>query len=445
MATNTYDALATVTAPGSGTSQLVMSSIPSNYTDLRMVVSGITSTTGYAFTLGVNGDTGSNYSQTFLSSNGVNAQGGRYSNSTTANMYLGGWVNGYDSTAPQTITVDFMDYANTTTFKSILWRSGVGSRNSESGVILWRGSTGSAAQAITSITVYSQSGSTIAAGSTFSLYGIRAEGVSPAPKATGGVIYSDSTYYYHVFGSTDVFTPLASLTADVLVVAGGGGASMGGGGAGGLLNYSSQSLSAINYTCTVGAGGTGQRGEISQGGDGVASTFQTLTSATGGGGGGDRVSTGTRNGRSGGSGGGGGYYFGAGAGGAASPSGQGNAGANSPQDNYAGGGGGSGVIGSGTLSNASGGNGLSTYSSYGVATGTGQNISGTYWYAGGGGGFLQVTSSGGNGGGGAGVASGTPNAGTPNTGGGGGGNVGSVGNPGGNGGSGIIVVRYLKA
>jgi hypothetical protein len=71
---------------------------------------------------------------------------------------------------------------------------------------------------------------------------------------------SDGTYYYHMFPFTGTFTPTQSITADVLVIAGGGGGGGnwgGGGGAGGLLYFSSQSLTATGYTCTVGAGGTG--------------------------------------------------------------------------------------------------------------------------------------------------------------------------------------------
>lgn len=466
MATNTYVALSTVTAPGSGTSQLVMSSIPSGYTDLRMVISGITSTTGYAFTLGVNGDTGSNYSQTLISGNGTNAQSTRYANATNASMYLGGWVNGYSSTAPTTITVDFMNYANTTTYKSILWRSSIGTRNSEAGVILWRGSTGSAAQAITSITVYAQSGSTIAAGSTFSLYGIAAEGTSPAPKATGGAIYSDTDYYYHVFGSTGVFTPSQALSCDVLTVAGGGGGGYhggAGGGAGGLLYSATQSLSnGVSYTATVGAGGAGgSNGTHAANGTNstlAGSGFTTLT-ATGGGGAGGYLSL-PYTGNNGGSGGGGWGTSVAGTG----QSGQGFDGGNgAPGGSYnegSGGGGGAGAVGQAASAGVymgAGGVGSSTYNSWFAVTGVGQNVSGTYYIAGGGGGGMAGNSNatagvGGYGGGGAGATksitlNGT--SGTANTGGGGGGGAyngtpGTIGTPG-SGGSGVLIIRYLKA
>jgi hypothetical protein len=329
---------------------------------------------------------------------------------------------------------------------------GAGETNATEAGISLSGSSWTGTAAISSLTFTPSYATVFLANSTFYVYGIAALGTTPTilPKATGGdIVVNDGTYWYHAFLASGTFTPNQTLSCDALVIAGGGGASMGGGGAGGLLAFTSQSLSTTNYAVTIGAGGAGQRGEVTQGTNGVSSVFQTLTATTGGGGGGDRVSTGTRNGKSGGSGGGGGYYFGAGAGGAASPSGQGNAGASSPQDNYTGGGGGAGAVGSGTTSNANGGNGLSTYSSWGSATVTGQNISSTYWYAGGGGGFSSnpgsTTTVGGNGGGGNGVASGAANAGTPNTGGGGGGNLGTSDSFGGNGGSGLVIVRYTMA
>jgi hypothetical protein len=91
---------------------------------------------------------------------------------------------------------------------------------------------------------------------------------------------------------------------------------------------------------------------------------------------------------------------------------------------------------------APGGVGTSTYSSWGLATTTGQNVSGTVFYAGGGGGFANYgISNGGNGGGGAGNGgSGNGNgvSGTVNTGGGAGATYGAATA----GGSGIVIVRY---
>jgi hypothetical protein len=168
--TATYALIETVTL-GSATASVSfnVSGVASLYTDLRLVINGITTVNGYAFTVSLNGDTNSNYSQTLISGNGTIAQSARYVNATNSSMYLGGWVSGYDTSYPNTILVDFMDYSNTTTNKTILWREGAATRNAEAGVMLWRKTP----EAITSITINAQSGSNIAAGTTLNLYGIQ--------------------------------------------------------------------------------------------------------------------------------------------------------------------------------------------------------------------------------------------------------------------------------
>lgn len=262
------------------------------------------------------------------------------------------------------------------------------------------------------------------------------------PTLTGGILASDATFYYRSFPSSGTLSLSGSnVTADALIIAGGGSwpgnTAGGGGGAGGLLYQSSISLTAGTYTVTVGAGG-------SPSSNGSNSVFNSLTAIGGGRGASDSSGAGI----AGGSGGGG-----SGAGGGAGTSGQGNSGGSAtwPQSAYrsGGGGGGAGAVGgdkaSFTNSAGSGGNGLSTYSSWGVATGYGHNVSGTFWFAGGGGGgpAPQGARGGGGlgGGAGSGVAWGTVN-GLANTGGGAGATTGFTG---GTGGSGIVIIRYTRA
>jgi len=79
---------------------------------------------------------------------------------------------------------------------------------------------------------------------------------APQPKATGGTTVLSNGYWYHTFTSSGTFTPLQSLTVDLIVMAGGGAggsAYAGGGGAGGFLDFTSQSVTATGYTVTVGA------------------------------------------------------------------------------------------------------------------------------------------------------------------------------------------------
>jgi len=314
--------------------------------------------------------------------------------------------------------------------------------------------------AITSITLTPDSGGNFVQYSTFYLYGVAKLDTTPVivPYATGGdTIMTDGTYWYHAFKASGTFTPAKALSCDVLVVAGGGGSSGyygGGGGAGGLRSATSQSLaSGTGYTATIGAGGAGSGTGIA--GAGSNSSFNSLSSS--GGGQGNTWPNISGVGYPGGSGGGGSLSFAAG--------GAGNSGSYSPVEGYAGGaggktggnestggGGGATAVGAAAGNGTTGGNGgagSSAFSSWGSVTGTGQNVSGTYWFAGGGGGGTRNASSsagtGGNGGGGAGGLQAAGTSGTANTGGGGGGGTyePNTGVPtGGSGGSGIVIVRY---
>ena len=414
------------------------------YTDLKIVVSArsASATDRDQINLNFNGLT-TNQSHRILfgiptvltsSESGTKIRVGYISgNSATANTFGNGeiYIPNYTSANAKSVSADGVSETNA---------NPAGAQLSAS---LWNSTA-----AITTIAIVTESGSDFLANSTFSLYGIAAFGTTPviAPKASGGnVIATDGTYWYHAFTSSGAFVPQVSINAEVLVIAGGGG---GGaynndgntgqkrgapGGAGGLLAFTAQALTQISYNVTVGAGGPGTTGNDAtlgkrNGTQGVNSQFASLTASVGGGyGAGGNITPG-------GNGGSGGGGMAGGAGGSPT-SGQGFAGG-AGDGSFAGGGGGAGAAGQAAVflvNQGAGGNGLSTYSSWGAATGTGQNISGTYWYAGGGG-----NNTAGNGGGG--VAN--TNA-LANTGGGGGGdNTLSSGNSSGNGGSGIVIIRY---
>ena len=440
MATNTYVALDKVTL-GSAASSVTFSSISQGYTDLILVCS-ISNTVGQSdVKINLNGDTSTNYSYTQLFGTGSSAS----SNQSTG---IGWAAGGYIGTTQSNSIIHFQNYSNTNVNKTMLTRYNDPANLTVEAVSVWLSTA-----AINQIVV-SYDTNNFSAGSTFSLYGIAAASVGA--KATGGTVYSDDTYYYHVFGSTGTFTPLSALTADVLVVAGGGGGSRGGGGAGGLAYYASQSLTATGYTCTVGGGGAGATD--SEGGNGVKGTsggnssFTGLTAAVGGGGAGADNSS-NNNGLSGGSGGGSGYGRPSSDTRATGTAGQGSSGglALSDSTTYTSGGGGGGAgaqgtdVNSGTKTGGVGGVGISTYSSWGTATGIGESVSGTYYLAGGGGGGgnTYAGGAGGYGGGAAGKNTGSSNNGLAYTGGGGGGNADGV--VCGNGGSGVVIVRYLKA
>ena len=450
---NTYTELLKTTV-GTATSTVTFSSIPSGYTDLVLVVSGTCSAGSY-LTLRFNSDTNTNYSTTELYGDGTTA--GSVRNSNNNYMYIGAI-----RTTQSNILTSIQNYSNATTYKTVLSRTNNAATETKAVVGLWRATPA----AITSIEVGTGGANTFQTGSTFSLYGI-ANADLGAAKATGGIITEDATYWYHTFGASGAFIPKQSLTCDVLVVAGGGGGGRilgGGGGAGGLEAFTSQALTATSYNVTVGAGGPGSTTSgYTSGTVGVDSQFASLTLVKGGGAGGGLNLAGGN----GGSGGGAGGSNPSKSGGTALST-QGTAGgtSNISGANVSAGGGGAGAVGqnsqSATLAGA-GGNGVSTYSSWGVATGIGENVSGPYWFAGGGGGGGSAANgtaanagTGGSGGGGRGgftnVTTTTDNPGidgTSNTGGGGGGapndysgaNANTYGR---SGGSGVVIVRYAK-
>jgi len=362
--------------------------------------------------------------------------------SSTANTFSNGelYLPNYTSSTNKSISFDIVSENKATlayaTLEAWLWSS---------------------TAAVTSIGFTGLFGGSIAANSTFSLYGLAALGTTPAiaPKASGGnIIDFDGTYWIHTFLSSGTFTPQTSLSCDYLVVAGGGsganaGTGGGGGGAGGLrstvtatggggsLESALSLASGTAYTVTIGAGGA-QPGGTVNGNNGSNSVFASITS-TGGGGGAIDDTNGLAGGSGGGAGGVGNRTGGAGT------TGQGYAGGNSlvgsGSNRPNGGGGGAGAVGvSGTTNNSgAGGAGVAT-----VISGTSTT------YAGGGGGGIGVLGTsaglGGTGGGGRGnkVGGALAVAGTVNSGGGGGG-IDTVNGGGGSsaGGSGIVIIRYL--
>jgi hypothetical protein len=446
-------AIQTVTVGSGGAASIEFASIPQTYTDLVLHFSGRgTQTAGVVadIDLQFNSST-ANFSRRTLRGSGSAASSTSASdnygaavtgNSATASTF-GSWqiyIPNYTSSNNKSFSIDTVTENNATE----AWQYMLAG--------LWSNSA-----AISNIKVVPQTGTWMQY-STATLYGVTS--AAYGAKATGGIITSDADYYYHTFLASGTFTPTQSLTADCLVIAGGGGGGGeyygGGGGAGGLLAYTSQSLTAQNYTITVGAGGAGGATGANKGGNGNNSQFGSLTASTGGGGGGNYQSVAGNNGGSGGGGGGGNSSTGG-----TGTSGQGSAGGTGAptQANTgagAGGGGATAVGGNGSTSQGgTGGAGSSSYSSWGSATGIGQNSSGTYYYAGGGGGGsgtgnnpVNTRGAGGLGGGGNGdgwnngptLVAGS--AGTAYTGGGGGG--GSAGSAGYAGGSGVIIVRYAK-
>lgn len=157
----TFTPIATQTL-GSSQSSYTFSSIPSTYTDL-IIVAAIKNNSGDgASYMQVNGDTGTNYNSTVINGDGTSATSVRQS--STGNGML---ATRCDATNFWINTVQIQNYANTSTYKSALWRNNDGSYV-VAGVGVWRSTA-----AISSVTLY-PNGASYVAGSTFTLYGILA-------------------------------------------------------------------------------------------------------------------------------------------------------------------------------------------------------------------------------------------------------------------------------
>jgi hypothetical protein len=157
----TYEPIATNTV-STTTSSYTFNSITSAYTDLVLVVFGISTASIYNWGMRFNGDTGSNYSRTIMFGTSSSAGSSRLSNSTSINT-------GFLTTNGAPNIINIQNYSNTTTYKTSIQRGGDASDSTSTGVGIWRSTA-----AINSITMFSDGGSFIAAGTTFTLYGIAA-------------------------------------------------------------------------------------------------------------------------------------------------------------------------------------------------------------------------------------------------------------------------------
>jgi hypothetical protein len=161
----TYEAIGSYTVVGSnllGTTGVTFNSF-SGYTDLILVQS-VAATAPAIGCIQVNSDTGANYSQTSMSGNGSTVSSSRASGATQLNTVIA-----HLNTAWSNYTSHFMNYANTTTYKTCIQRYNDTALGTEAVVGLWRNTA-----AITSIKVYMDRAEYYVVGSTFTLYGIKA-------------------------------------------------------------------------------------------------------------------------------------------------------------------------------------------------------------------------------------------------------------------------------
>ena len=165
---STYTPIATQTL-GSAAATVTFSSISGTYTDLILVVqcgnSGNTQS-NIAVQMG-NGsvDTGSNYSRTLIYGDGSSAVSAR----ATSQNFIAIAAGAANNTVIGVNNIHFMNYSNTTTNKTVIARGDQASLYAVATVGLWRSTA-----AINLIQLTLQSGGNFVAGSTFTLYGIKA-------------------------------------------------------------------------------------------------------------------------------------------------------------------------------------------------------------------------------------------------------------------------------
>ena len=152
----TYEPIATQNVTGVGT--VTFTSIPSTYTDLKIVYSGFNDAPIYK--INFNSDA-SNLSTTFFGGNGSASGTARYSDGW---LYV--WAPGVGTIF--NLTVDVMNYSNTNVFKSWICRCNItdGAGGPTAIVGLWRSTA-----AINRVDIMTSSATM---SGTFTLYGIKA-------------------------------------------------------------------------------------------------------------------------------------------------------------------------------------------------------------------------------------------------------------------------------
>ena len=158
----TYEPIATTTL-GSAVTSYTFNSIPATYTDLILIADMSTGGSSNFPGIRLNVDTATNYSRTYLNSNGT-----ALSTSRNSESYMTIYGNAIAASRANFI-VHFMNYTSTASFKTALSFKNDVSGVSGATTSLWRSTA-----AINSILIASQTSDTFSIGTTFTLYGIKA-------------------------------------------------------------------------------------------------------------------------------------------------------------------------------------------------------------------------------------------------------------------------------
>ena len=168
MPTSTYVALATTTL-ASADSNITFSSIPADYRDLVLVVSGRSSTGGSADNMGIyfNSDTGNNYSTVRMYGTGSTAGS---TTSPAPSRIAQITIPASGTTEFGVATIQIMDYSANDKHTTALIRSNTAADQVHAAAGRW---ANTAAVNSVSIDLYATAANFVA-GSTFSLFGIEA-------------------------------------------------------------------------------------------------------------------------------------------------------------------------------------------------------------------------------------------------------------------------------
>ena len=168
--TQTYEPISSPqTVSGSSTNEVTFSGISASFTDLIVVMNvGATSGSNSGFGIRFNSDLATNYSDTRINGDGTSATSAR--GSTQTRILQASFALPESASTYSPVITQIFNYANTTTFKSTLTRSSNSANNLQVITGIWRKTP----EAITSITFYIFAGN-FSSGSTFALYGIKAE------------------------------------------------------------------------------------------------------------------------------------------------------------------------------------------------------------------------------------------------------------------------------
>lgn len=164
----TYNKIATTTVSGGSTNSIDFNSISGAYTDLVLVLShAFASTSGLVYVNINNDSTNNNYSQQRITWDAGGYGGDHNGGANNVNQHFISWTR----TNWGNTVVNFMNYSNTTTHKSVINRTSNSESNTagqgSTSLFLWRNTA-----AINQITILNSSNINFTAGSKATLYGI---------------------------------------------------------------------------------------------------------------------------------------------------------------------------------------------------------------------------------------------------------------------------------